>query len=75
MTTRQELDAAIAAIVHTQGNQSAVALAELLTGVLDYVDEKYAADVGVKTLGGVSLLGEGDVPIDFGGAGFVPQQP
>ena len=72
--TREQIDAEINEVILVQGNQSAPALSKLFKDVLDYVDDKYLDDVEVKTLGGQSLVGTGDIPIDFGGAGFIPEQ-
>lgn len=66
-TTRQELEQQIKDVILVQGNQSAPALYELFKKLLDYVDEKWIEDVNIKTLGGQSLIGQGDLPTDFGG--------
>lgn len=68
--TREEIEAKIDDVILVQGNQSAPALAELLREMLDYIDAKYLEDVDIKTLGGVSLVGQGNIPIDFGGTDF-----
>lgn len=72
--TRQAIDQEINEIILVQGNQSAPALAKLFKDVLDYVDAKYLDDTEVKSLGGVQMVGTGNVATDFGGEGFVPQQ-
>lgn len=66
--TKDELKQAVREVILVQGNQSAPALVELFDKFIEYIDTKWIADVNIKTLGGQSLIGEGDLPTDFGGA-------